>query len=34
MCKIVITLFKEQYNVKIPLPREDEDMKYYEKYLF
>ena len=34
MCKSVIELFKQNYNVRIPLPREDEDLKNLEKYLF
>ena len=34
MCKAVIDLFKIKYNVRIPLPREDEDLKDLEKYLF
>ena len=34
MCNSVIDLFKENYNVRIPLPREDEDLKSLEKYLF
>lgn len=34
MCKSVIELFKTNYNVRIKLPREDEDLKNLEKYLF
>lgn len=34
MCKSVIELFKTNYDVRIPLPREDEDLKNLEKYLF
>ena len=34
LCKMIIDLFKEKYNIRIPLPREDEEMRYYEKYLF
>ncbi len=34
MCKTIIDLFKEKYNVRIPLPNEDEDLKNLESYLF
>ena len=34
MCKSVIELFKQNYNVRIPLPNEDQDLKNLEKYLF
>lgn len=34
MCKAIIDLFKTNYWVRIPLPREDEDLKDLEKYLF
>ena len=34
MCKSVINLFLKKYWVRIPLPREDKDLKDLEKYLF
>ena len=34
MCNSIIDLFKENYNVRIALPNEDEDLKSLEKYLF
>lgn len=33
MCKIIIDLFQEKFNLKIHLPNEDKEMQYRAKYL-